>query len=141
MADMYHQVHIQAPPEKVYDALTTQDGLRSWWTADSLFDARRGGSAQFGFAKRAVVFRMQIDVLETGKRTAWTCVGDIDDWKDTQLTWDIDKAGNGSVLHFTQSGWKAVTGHFPTANSTWGMLMYRLKDYLEGKNPGPYWKE
>jgi hypothetical protein len=26
-------------------------------------------------------------------------------------------------------------------NSTWGELMYRLKGYLEGENPGPHWTE
>jgi hypothetical protein len=26
-------------------------------------------------------------------------------------------------------------------NSTWGELMYRIKDYLEGRNPGPHWRE
>lgn len=25
-----------------------------------------------------------------------------------------------------------------TRNSTWGELMYRLKGYVEGKNPGPH---
>lgn len=34
MAELHHQIVIKSTPEKVYAALTTQSGLRSWWTAD-----------------------------------------------------------------------------------------------------------
>lgn len=30
---------------------------------------------------------------------------------------------------------------YAMCNSTWSELMYRLKDYVEGRNPGPHWKE
>lgn len=141
MADMYHEVQIQAPPDKVYQAVATQEGLRGWWTADSVFDAREGGSAEFGFGKRATLFRMRVKELKPEERVVWTCVGDVEEWKGTQLGWDISKTDNGTVLRFTHGGWRSFTGYFPTCNSTWGMLMYRLKDYAEGKNPGPYWRE
>jgi len=31
MATLYHQVWINAPVSKVYEALATADGLGSWW--------------------------------------------------------------------------------------------------------------
>jgi uncharacterized protein YndB with AHSA1/START domain len=63
------------------------------------------------------------------------------EWVDTTLTWPVTPEGTGSLLRFTQSGWKAMTDMVATCNSTWGELMYRLKDYVEGKNPGPHWRE
>jgi len=30
---------------------------------------------------------------------------------------------------------------YAICNSSWGELMHRLKDYVEGRNPGPRWKE
>lgn len=141
MADMHHEVQIEAPLTKVYEAITTQEGLRSWWTKDSVVEGHEGGSAEFGFARRATLFRMRIKEFKAPKRVVWTCVGDVEEWKDTELNWDISKADKGAVLRFTHSGWKSVAGYFATCNSTWGMLMYRLKDYVEGNNPGPYWKE
>jgi uncharacterized protein YndB with AHSA1/START domain len=32
MADLKHQISINAAPEKVYAAIATQAGLRSWWS-------------------------------------------------------------------------------------------------------------
>ncbi len=34
MAEINHQVGIKAPPEKIYELLTTNDGLSKWWTND-----------------------------------------------------------------------------------------------------------
>jgi len=36
MADMYHEIQINASPAKVYEAITTQKGLRGWWTGDGV---------------------------------------------------------------------------------------------------------
>ncbi len=140
MADMQHEISIAASPEKVYQAITTPEGLRGWWTADSAADARVGSVAEFGFYNRATVFRMRIEELTPGKRVVWSCLGNDDQWKGTRLTWDIvpDKDGE-TTLHFVHGGWRATTGYFASCNSTWGALMYRLKDYVEGKRPGPMW--
>jgi len=141
MAEIKHQILINTTPEKVYAALATQAGLRSWWTADSTADEKPGGKAEFGFDKRQMVFRMKIDKLEPGKQVVWTCYGDHPEWNGTTLTWQIAREGKATVLRFAQSGWKSVSNFCATCNSTWGELMYRLKGYLEGRNPGPHWKE
>lgn len=43
------------------------------------------------------------------------------------------------MLNFTHGNWRSPGGYFAPCNSTWGELMYRLKDYVEGKRPGPRW--
>ena len=58
MPELRHQIPIDAAADKVYAALATQAGLRSWWTADTKADEKVGGKAEFGFDKRGIVFRM-----------------------------------------------------------------------------------
>jgi uncharacterized protein YndB with AHSA1/START domain len=141
MADMKHQINVDAKPEKVYAALATQAGLRSWWTADTKAEEKAGGKAEFGFNKRGMVFRMKIEKLDPGKRVVWSCHGDQPEWNGTTLTWELAPTDSGTVVKFTQSGWKAVTEMYAICNSSWGELIYRLKNYVEGKKPGPLWKE
>ena len=141
MAELKHQIPIDAAPEKVYAALVTQDGLRGWWTADTKADEKVGGKAEFGFDKRGIVFRMNIEKLEPGKQVVWSCHGDHPEWNGTRLSWQLTPQDGGTTLRFTQSGWEAITDCCASCNSTWGELMYRLKDYVEGRNPGPHWKE
>ena len=141
MADLKHQIPIRSTPEKVYAALTTETALRSWWTADTKIDEKAGGKAEFGFDRRATVFRMSIEKLEPGKRVVWSCHGDNPEWTGTTLTWDIAPQDKMTILRFTHSGWKAATELYAICNSSWGELMHRLRDHVEDKNPGPHWKE
>jgi uncharacterized protein YndB with AHSA1/START domain len=141
MAEIKHQIPIKAAPEKVYAAIATERGLRGWWTADSAADEKVGGKVEFGFDKRRTVFRMDITQLDPGKGVVWSCRGDNPEWKGTVLTWGLAPHDGGTMLRFTHSGWKAINDYCAMCNSTWGKLMYRLKDYAEGRNPGPHWKQ
>jgi uncharacterized protein YndB with AHSA1/START domain len=40
MTELKHQVAIDTTPSKVFAALATQAGLRSWWTADAMADEK-----------------------------------------------------------------------------------------------------
>lgn len=141
MAEIRHLISIDAPPGDVYAALATQAGLASWWTADSTTDDKAGGKAEFGFDRRGAIFRMTIERLDRNHEVVWKCLGDNPEWVGTTLTWRIQPEDGGSLLRFTQSGWRDMTDMVATCNSTWGELMHRLKAYVEGKNPGPHWRE
>ena len=141
MADLKHQISIAASPHKVYAALAKETGLANWWTADSRAEEEVGGRAEFGFDDRSMVFRMTIKALRPGELVEWCCHGDNPEWNGTTLNWSIAPDGSGSVLRFTHGGWKSASDMFAICNSTWGELMYRLKAYLEGANPGPHWSK
>ncbi|MBI3635651.1 MAG: SRPBCC domain-containing protein [Candidatus Rokubacteria bacterium] len=138
MPDLHHEIAIQATPQTVYDALTTTPGLGGWWTSDSSAEPRVGSIATFGFGRRSTVFRMRVDELVPGRRIVWQCLGDVDEWKDTRLTWDIAPDSGGVKLKFVHGGWRSTDGWLAPCNSTWGALMHRLRDYAEGRNPGPH---
>ncbi len=141
MAEIKHQIPIDASPDRVYAALATPAGLRGWWTADVRADETVGGKAEFGFDRRQILFRMEIEKLDPGKSVVWSCHGDHPEWDGTALTWNIAREDGATILRFTHSGWKSISDFCATCNSSWGELMYRLKAYVEGRNPGPHWKE
>jgi uncharacterized protein YndB with AHSA1/START domain len=141
MPDLHHQIPVDALPEKVYGAIATQEGMRGWWTADTQMDEKPGGKAEFGFDTRQTVFRMKIEKLEPGKRVVMSCHGDHPEWAGTTLTWAVASENGATMLRFTHSGWKSATDFFAICNTSWGELMHRLKDFVEGRNPGPHWKD
>jgi NAD(P)-dependent dehydrogenase (short-subunit alcohol dehydrogenase family) len=59
MPDLHHHIQVNASPDRVHAAIAPQEGMRSWWTVDTQMDERVGGKAEFGFNKRATVFRMK----------------------------------------------------------------------------------
>ena len=141
MADLKHQILIKAAPPKVFAAIATSAGLRGWWTADSQTEDHASGKAEFGFDKRGTVFRMKIENREPDKRLIWKCHGDDPEWTGTTLTWGLSPKGEGTTLRFTHGDWKSANDYYAMCNATWGELIYRLKNYVEGKNPGPHWRE
>jgi uncharacterized protein YndB with AHSA1/START domain len=141
MPDLLHQIPVDALPEKIYGAIATQKGMRGWWTADTQMDEEVGGKAEFGFNQRQTVFRMKIEKLEPEKRVVMSCHGDHPEWDGTTLTWTMASENGATMLRFNHSGWKSVTDFFAICNTSWGELMHRLKDYVEGRNPGPHWNE
>jgi len=138
MPDLKHIVLISAAPEKVYAAVATQAGMRGWWTADTQMEEKVGGKAEFGFDKRAAVFRMTVETLDPG-RVVLRCHGDQPEWNGTTLTWDVSKNEDGTNLVFVHSGWRELTEFCSSCNAMWGNLMYRLKDSAEGAGRGPQW--
>lgn len=138
---MYHGIEIEARPERVFDALTTEKGLSGWWTSvSSLKEPVEGATTEFRFNNGEVVFTMRVDELLSPKLVLWKCVGGPKEWKGTRLRWEISKNKNGSTLEFTHSKWKSVDDYFRMCNSTWGELMYRLKGYAETGESNPHFK-
>lgn len=43
-ASIHHEITVGAPPERVYEAITTQSGLASFWTADTEASTELGGT-------------------------------------------------------------------------------------------------
>lgn len=75
-----------------------------------------------------------------GERVVWRCLGDPPEWAGTTLTWTIARENDATVLRFVQR-WKAMTDTVAMYSSTWGALMWRIKDYIEGRNPGPHFHD
>jgi uncharacterized protein YndB with AHSA1/START domain len=75
MPDIRFRTTIAAPPEAVYEALATQDGLAGHWTDQLDVREEAGAIARFGFGPGWHMTReVRIDALEPGRRVVWTPV-------------------------------------------------------------------
>jgi uncharacterized protein YndB with AHSA1/START domain len=141
MIDLFHNVPINAAPEKIYAAIATEAGMQGWWTRDTVMDARVGGKVEFGFDRRGMTFRMTITELAPNRAVRMSCSGDHPEWANTTLEWTIEQTGEGSVLRFLHRGWRERSDFCASCNSMWGQLMFRLKGAVESGRPNPQWTE
>lgn len=139
MPEMRHKVYLHASPEVVFEAIATARGLSSWWTDDVTLTPVLGSVAQIAFNRRAVVLHMSIDELVARKKLTWTCLGDLEEWRGTLLTWELEPQRTVTALSLTHSRWRTTGGTFAESNTNWGVLLFWLRDYVEGRNPGPYY--
>ena len=142
MAEILHEITVQAAPDKIFEAITTEHGLKSWWTVDTMADPVEGGDARMGFYNRAVTFHMKYDELSPAKRLQWNCVEGPEEWTGTTIAFDLAPAENGGTqIKFRHAGWNETGGQYPSVNTTWGLLLNSLKNYTESGAPAPMFLE
>jgi len=138
--DSLHEIPIAAPPAKVYEAWTTAEGLRAWWTSDVTTPAGAGGEYTFGFGG-GVRFHFRRDEEVAGERVRWTGVagpGMPSEWIGTHIEVRISKASDGRTrMQFEHRDWATIEGAYCACNTTWGELVYRLRNWCEGRPRGP----
>jgi len=135
-------VSVNAPPERITDALSTTEGLASFWTTDSHAEPHTGSVARFGFGGPEL--QMRIDQLNPGRRIAWTCLTDFPmppgHWTGTTVTWDLTQSGNGDVNVLLQHGnWPApiTQAELAAAAYNWALILTALRGYAETGTPQP----
>ena len=129
MPEIRHNVIIKTTPEKVYEAITTQEGLANWWAKQTIAKPEVGFVNLFTFG----TFRneMKVIILNPNKKVEWKCINSIEEWIDTNISFDLEEKEGHTLLRFTQSGWRAVTDTFAGCNYDWGRFMTSLKLFCE----------
>src|SRR5271169_1732485 len=56
--ELNHRIYIAAPARRIFQAITTEAGIRNWWTTDVTMQTHTGGRAVFGFGNHSVTFEM-----------------------------------------------------------------------------------
>ena len=147
---LIHRIGIAAPAETIYHALTTEDGIRAWWTTDVTIGECVGDTAVFGFFNRETVFEMRIEelilngqsdanspstVLRTPSPPAgqkegmrerslvrWKCIGGTSpDWVGTTQEFVLEPQDDEVLLRFCHGGWERGGDHcYYCSNTTRG---------------------
>lgn len=104
------EIELAAPPMKVYEAIATPDGVRSWWT-DGSFGAEVGEVGRLVFGHGWTELRVERLVPE--REVEWACVGqDIahfdphDEWVGTRIRFHLAPSDGGwrTRLEFEHEG-------------------------------------
>ena len=138
MADIRHRVGIAAPPEEIYEKLSTIEGLASWWTRDTSGDAAVGGTVEFSFGGGHRIAGMKIVELVPARRVEWRCVIGPDEWLDTSFTFDLVPEADETVLLFTNAGWREPVEFIHHCTTKWAYYILGLKASFEGGKAMPY---
>lgn len=126
--------------ERVFDLLTTETGLKQWWTMSARAAPRVGAVNTFSFGDGSVEMRFSVDQMQPPTHVSWTCLSGPntpDEWVGTRLIARLDEDPAGTRLRFSHSGWRSETGAYALCNSTWGDLMDRLRSAAEDRPRGP----
>jgi uncharacterized protein YndB with AHSA1/START domain len=126
-----HAVHIHASPAKVYEALTTEEGLRGWWTTKVAVEQGEGGVIRFMFAGDFHPHMKQLS-LQPGRRVEWKCISGHENWRDNTFAFTLEDRKGETMLQFVQEYAQELSDEvYGIYNFNWGYYLNSLKQLCE----------
>ena len=140
--ELNHRITIAAPAEKIYRALTTEEGIRAWWTTSVKTHQSQTNSGTACLVSWATRWYLKwgSDTWTPPTLVRWQCEGGSSpDWIGTTQEFHLEPQPDGEVLlKFCHGGWKSGGDHCYYCNTTWGHLLVCLKKYTERGEQDPY---
>lgn len=136
MADILHRVGVEnSSPQRVYDALTTLDGLSGWWAEKTTGDTDPGGVIEFRFGPGGI--DMKVVELDPGRLVRWEVVGGPEEWIGTEVRFDIRQDGEWTIVLFRHEGWREPVEFMSHCSTKWATYLVSLKQLLETGTGAP----
>lgn len=143
MPNIIHRVGIKSELNHVFSAISTIDGLASWWTQNTSGVSKENGEIVFTFKSPSNVvigeMKMKVSRIVPNEKVEWICLAGPEDWVGTLFTFDLKKENEYTVLNFGHRNWAQETESMAHCNMKWGTFLLSLRDYVEtGKGkPSP----
>jgi uncharacterized protein YndB with AHSA1/START domain len=139
MPDILHRVGLKSSsPNDAYKALSTIEGLSSWWTNDTQGESKVGGMIQFRFGNTGGFFDMKVLELDPAKRVLWQVLDGPEEWIGTKVSFELKQDGDFTIVLFKHQGWKEPTESMHHCSTKWGVFLMSLKSLVETGKGAPY---
>jgi uncharacterized protein YndB with AHSA1/START domain len=138
MSHYVKEMHFNSPPEKVYEAITTEKGIKSWWTVDCDINPEVGGVHTFRF-ERLVFNSMKVTRLEKDRSVHWSCVEGWNEWLGTEVVFLLEQnAAGGTDMVFEHIGLTPDKKCYKMCASGWDKTLESLKSYVDSGAGSPH---
>ena len=129
-------VTIKTPPEKVYNAITTQEGLSNWWAKQTEAKPEVGFTNVFTFGQK---YRNEMKIINLipDRKVEWECINSVEEWVDTRISFDLQGKDGNTILRFAHSDWRAATDFFASCTYDWSLFIKSLKSLCETGSGSP----
>lgn len=135
MQDIMHLIRIHAPAERVYEAITTADGIRQWWTRDAAIEPRIGAAGEFGFYGKRFIVKLAVEELNPVTHVRWRVTNAV--WPGSDIAFDLKGDGNETTLLFAHRGFPGADEAYAGASTRWGFYLLSLKRYVQTGTGSP----
>jgi uncharacterized protein YndB with AHSA1/START domain len=129
MGDVLFTFDVEAAPGAVCRALTTTEGISSFWTDTADVPTEVGETIMLGFPEAPASFDLLL--AESGEdMITWRTVTFPPQWVGTDIHWEISGRDNATTVTFRHGPFGDETEQGQVAY-VWGQVMVQLKRYAE----------
>lgn len=145
-ASIEREIHIDAPPEVVFEVISQPEHIREWWYADTDIQPTPGSSGELVWAaddnSKAKVVPITVVVAEPPRRFTfrWTHPqGEAPiDGNSLLVTFELTPSGPGTHLRLTETGFRergweiaAVEQQYQEHVVGWGKFVPLIRSHAE----------
>jgi uncharacterized protein YndB with AHSA1/START domain len=139
VSEIITQFDVDAPGTRLWHALTTEAGIRGWWTTQAEVPEGTGAVLKLRFPDAPISWDLRVDEAAENERLRWHCVGGPPPWVDTDILFRLGAAPDGGTrLLFDHVGWKDAEEMVRIVTFGWVQMFLRLKGYAESGTPQPF---
>jgi hypothetical protein len=136
----YHilmQFDINADRQTVRRALSTDEGIRSWWSTRT--EGPSDGQLRVSFPDVPQPFEFTV-ADDGGDRIEWVTGGFPPWWAGTTIRFDLadNPEGPGTRLLFSHRDYEPDNPVIPIVTPAWAQILLRLKGYAETGHAQPF---
>jgi len=141
--DFVVEARVGCARERIFDALTTLEGLAAWWTRLVSGTPTASGELRFGFSGLDEKIVMRVDKTTPPSTVIWTCLAHTGhpEWQDTEIIFELAQHEAGSQLSFRHIGLTPALSCYETCESGWDHFLTSLLSYAQDGNGSPFSSE
>lgn len=137
MFDITHICHIQATQESVFEALSTLEGIRKWWTLETEGDPKLEGILNFKFGGK-YENRMLVTANKRDSLIEWLVVESVPEWLGTKIRFELDTKEGRTRIRFSHTGYKSQDDFFAQCSFSWVKYLISIRNLVEHGKGNPY---
>lgn len=127
---IFHNLHIKASQNEVFDAVSQPKHLDNWWTLKSSGIPELHAEYNLNFTDDYNWFGIVSKVKRN--ESFHLKMTDADkDWNPTTFGFDLETKSDSTLVKFCHVNWQNDNHHFKHSSFCWAMLLNGLKNYLE----------
>lgn len=150
MATIHHQLAIESPIERVYAALSSAEGVSTWWDKQTPVQTEQGLVLEHSPGPKHGVVRLRVLDLVQNRRVEWECISDhplespASVWTGTHFIFEIsehespasvvvrdcmvtdDRSKSITTLDFYQTNYDEGSAYAGFNNFAWGQVLRKL---------------
>ncbi|MDI9311604.1 MAG: SRPBCC domain-containing protein [Limnohabitans sp.] len=130
MPTIYHDFWINTTIEKVFEAVSTPQGLNNWWTKRCSGKCELKSEYNLYFTDE-YDWLAEITKLVQNESIEFKMTKATPEWLSTSFGFVLKKENNATKVEFYHKDWSEVTQEYRVTSFCWADLLRQLKQYLE----------
>jgi uncharacterized protein YndB with AHSA1/START domain len=135
--DILHDFSINTSPDRVFEAVSTPEGLDRWWTKRSAGTATPGAEFELWFGPE-YDWRARVTGFVPNAEFELEITRADADWTGTRVGFRLHGGRGTTQVRFSHTGWASANEHFRVSSYCWAMYLRVLRRYLEHGEVVPY---